>query len=87
VAQTSFRNRLQEVKDYERRVEAERVKHDRIAYRGQVPVNVMGAEACDYVIAVDGRDDTIRGMIVKEDVMTFGQYRKAVGRVIKSFRG
>lgn len=61
------------------RLEAERVKVDRIAYSGKVPVNVTGAQPGDYIVAAEGGDDTIIGTPVSGP--TFEQYRLAIGRV------
>lgn len=67
--------------DYEMRLSAERAKVDRIAFSGQVPVNVVGARAGDYIIPeADG--DNIKGVPVPEATITFSQYRAAIGRVV-----
>lgn len=55
---------------------------DRIAYAGVVPVNVTGATPGDYIVAVEGPDDSIQGISVPEADVSFSQYRNAVGRVI-----
>lgn len=61
-------------------LEYARQKVDRIAYAGQVPVNVWGATPGDYIVPVqDG--DGIKGVAVAEDDLSFAQYRKAVGIV------
>jgi len=63
------------------KVEAERIKVDRIAFSGQVPVNVTGASVGDYIVPqADG--ERIMGVAVSEVAITFSQYRSAVGRVI-----
>jgi hypothetical protein len=65
---------------FEAKLEAERQKVDRIAYCGQVPVNVQGASPGQYVVPVqDG--DGIGGQLVDDDAITFEQYRRAVGVV------
>jgi hypothetical protein len=52
---------------------------DRIAFAGQVPVNVTGATAGDYIVpVVDGTG--IKGISVSNP--TFEQYKLAVGKVI-----
>ncbi|MGK5031516.1 hypothetical protein [Janthinobacterium sp. MDT1-19] len=62
-------------------LEVERQKVDRIAIAGRVPVNVLGAQPGDYIVAVrDGAG--IQGIAVHDDDLTEKQYRKAVGRVI-----
>jgi hypothetical protein len=60
-------------------LEAARQLVDRIAFAGQVPVNVTGAAAGDYIIpVVDGTG--IKGIAVSNP--TFEQYKLAVGKVI-----
>lgn len=62
------------------RAEAERVKYDRIAFAGQVPVNVFGAHPGDYIIpAQDG--EFINGIAAPKNAITFEQYKNAVGIV------
>jgi hypothetical protein len=59
--------------------EAARELVDRIAFAGQVPVNVIGATAGDYIVpVVDGTG--IKGISVSNP--TFEQYKLAVGKVI-----
>jgi len=62
-------------------LEAERQNVDRIAFSGQVPVNVTGATVGDYIVPVAGPDGSIAGEAVTNP--TFDQYRAAVGRVWK----
>lgn len=64
--------------EHDAKIEAERVKVDRVAYSGKVPVNVTGATPGDYIIAAHS-NDRITGVVVKNP--TFDQYRLAVGRV------
>ena len=60
-------------------LEAARQLVDRIAFAGQVPVNVTGAKAGDYIVpVVDGTG--IKGISVSNP--TFEQYKLAVGKVI-----
>ncbi|KAB8066278.1 hypothetical protein [Janthinobacterium violaceinigrum] len=62
-------------------LEAERQKVDRIAISGRVPVNVLGAQAGDYIVPVqDGAG--IKGISVRKADLTQSQYLDAVGRVI-----
>jgi len=61
------------------RLEAARQTVDRIAFAGQVPVNVTGATAGQYIIPVDD-NGAIKGEAVSNP--TFEQYQKAVGKVI-----
>lgn len=60
--------------------EEARAKVDRIAFAGQVPVNVFGAQLGDYIVPVEGPDGGIEGITVAQP--TFDQYRTSVGRVI-----
>jgi hypothetical protein len=62
-------------------LEAARQTVDRIAFSGQVPVNVTGATVGDYIVPVAGPDGGIAGEAVTNP--TFDQYRAAVGRVWK----
>jgi hypothetical protein len=70
----------QEVKDaYEATLEAARQTVDRIAFSGQVPVNVTGATAGQYIIPIND-NGAIKGVAVSNP--TFEQYQQAVGKVI-----
>jgi 3-deoxy-D-arabino-heptulosonate 7-phosphate (DAHP) synthase class II len=60
-------------------LEAARQLVDRIAFAGQVPVNVMGATAGQYIIPVND-NGAIKGEAVSNP--TFEQYQTAVGKVI-----
>lgn len=54
---------------------------DRIAFAGQVPVNVLGATPGQYIVPVrEGAG--ITGIAVDEDDMTLKQYIRAIGKVI-----
>jgi hypothetical protein len=65
--------------EFEASLEAARKKVDRVAYAGKVPVNVTGATAGGYIVAVEGADGSIVGQFVADP--DFAQYKKAVGRV------
>jgi hypothetical protein len=67
--------------EFNARLETERQKVDRIAFSGQVPVNVTGATAGQYIVPVESNDG-ITGVAVNEADMTLEQYIKAVGKVI-----
>ena len=54
---------------------------DRIAFCGQVPVNVMGATVGQYIVPIESNGG-ITGVAVNEADMTLAQYMKAVGKVI-----
>jgi len=60
-------------------LEAARQRVDRIAFAGQVPVNVTGATAGQYIIPVNN-NGAIKGQAVSNP--TFEQYQTAVGKVI-----
>ena len=63
----------------EAQFEAARQLVDRIAFAGQVPVNVTGAKAGDYIVPVVNGTE-IKGISVSNP--TFDQYKLAVGKVI-----
>lgn len=66
---------------WETALEAERQKVDRIAFCGQVPVNVSGDFAVgDYLIAV-ASGAGIKAIAVPADTITFDQYRRRLGKV------
>jgi hypothetical protein len=62
-------------------LEAARQTVDRIAFAGQVPVNVLSATAGQYIVPVNN-NGAIKGESVNEADMTLTQYMKAVGKVI-----
>jgi hypothetical protein len=55
---------------------------DRIAFSGQVPVNVTGATAGQYIVPVANQDGSIGGETVSESAITLQQYMQSVGKVI-----
>jgi hypothetical protein len=61
------------------RMEAARATVDRIAFCGQVPVNVLGATSGQYIVPVND-NGAIKGDAVSNP--TFEQYQMAVGKVI-----
>lgn len=66
--------------EFEAVLEAARLRVDRIAYCGQVPVNVLGAQPGQYVVPVqDG--EGIGGQLVSKAAITLKQYMAAVGIV------
>jgi len=70
-----------ELVKWKERHEAARATVDRIAFSGQVPVNVTGATVGDYIVPVADATGGITGKPVTDP--TFDQYRSAVGRVWK----
>jgi hypothetical protein len=64
------------------RLEAERQKVDRMAFAGQVPVNILGATPGNYIIPLRNADGSIGVAAVSQADMSFSQYQRAVGRVI-----
>ena len=64
---------------FDEALEAARQLVDRIAFAGQVPVNVLGATAGQYIIPVND-NGAIKGEAVSSP--TFEQYQSAVGKVI-----
>jgi hypothetical protein len=65
--------------EFEAKLETERQKVDRIAFSGQVPVNVTNATAGQYIIPVND-NGAIKGQAVSNP--TFEQYQSSVGKVI-----
>lgn len=55
---------------------------DRIAFAGQVPVNVMGATPGQYIIPIKTTDGGIDGVAKDEANLTLAEYMRAVGKVI-----
>jgi hypothetical protein len=68
-----------ELQAWESRIEAARQKVDRIAFAGQVPVNVTGATSGQYIIPLND-NGAIKGEAISNP--TFEQYQKSVGKVI-----
>jgi hypothetical protein len=66
--------------DFAQRLEQARQAVDRIAFCGQVPVNVHNASVGDYIIPIEDNGG-ISGQAVSSP--TFDQYKSAVGKVIK----
>lgn len=69
------------MKAHNDKLEAARMMVDRIAFSGQVPVNVFGATPGDYIIPVRTEDGGIMAESVKNP--SFDQYRRSVGQVWK----
>jgi hypothetical protein len=62
-------------------LEAARQKVDRIAFAGQVPVNVLSATPGQYIVPVEDNGG-IRGVAKNEADLTLAEYMRAVGKVI-----
>jgi hypothetical protein len=62
-------------------LEAARERVDRIAFAGQVPVNVLGATPGQYIVPVEN-DGSISSLAKNEADMTLAEYMRAVGKVI-----
>jgi len=67
---------------YEEALEAARQLVDRIAFSGQVPVNVTGATPGQYIVPVTTADGGITGEAKNEADLTLAEYMQAVGKVI-----
>ena len=65
--------------EWDIKFQAKRAKVDRIAFSGQVPVNVYGAKPGDYIVPADD-SGKIKGVAVANP--SFEQYQLAVGKVI-----
>lgn len=68
-----------ELEAYNVALEETRQRVDRIAFSGQVPCNIHGATAGDYIVPVRTEAGAI-GMVAVSSP-TFDQYREAVGKV------
>jgi hypothetical protein len=72
----------QEEKDeYNAKLEEARLKVDRIAFSGQVPCNVTGANVGDYILPIELENGKIGGQAVTNP--TFEQYQISIGKVWK----
>ena len=67
---------------YEEKYEAARKMVDRIAFSGQVPVNVTGATAGQHIIPTEGSGDSITGVAKAEKDLSMAEYMSSVGKVI-----
>ena len=67
---------------FEEKLEAARKMVDRIAFSGQVPVNVTGATAGQHIIPTEGSGDTITGVAKAEASLSIAEYMSSVGKVI-----
>src|SRR3546814_11468700 len=68
---------------WEAALEAERVKYDRIAFSGQVPVNHIGAAVGDYIVPIPKLDGSIGTTAKALPDMSMAAYAAAVGKVWK----
>jgi hypothetical protein len=75
-------NDVEEFAAWEAKLEAKRQKVDRIAFAGQVPVNVTGATPGQYIVPVATADGGITGIAKDEADLTLPEYMRAVGKVI-----
>jgi hypothetical protein len=71
----------EELQQYKETNEAIRTTVDRIAFSGQVPCNVTGANVGDYIIPVQLENGKIGGQAITNP--TFEQYQTSVGKVWK----
>jgi len=67
---------------YEQELEAARQMVDRIAFSGQVPVNVTGTTPGQYIVPAETADGGIEGVAKNEANLTLAEYMRAVGKVI-----
>jgi hypothetical protein len=74
-----YKTNAERLSAWKDRIEAERQWVDRIAFSGQVPVNVTTAQPGDYIVPVDD-NGSVKGIAVSNP--TFEQYQVAVGKVI-----
>ena len=67
---------------YEETLESARQLVDRIAFSGQVPVNVTGATPGQHIIPTAAADGSIEGTAKAEADLTMAEYMSSVGKVI-----
>lgn len=67
---------------WEADLEAARQLVDRIAFAGQVPVNVTGATPGQYIVPIEAADGGITGIAKDESDLTLAEYMRSVGKVI-----
>jgi hypothetical protein len=67
---------------YDQNLETARNTVDRIAFAGQVPVNVQGTNAGQYIVPITTADGGITGEAKNEADLTLVEYMRAVGKVI-----
>ena len=70
-----------EYTEWMERLETARQNVDRIAFAGQVPVNVTGATPGQYIVPVEDNGG-ISGIAKDEADLTLAEYMRAVGKVI-----
>jgi hypothetical protein len=73
---------LDALAQWQAKAETERQKVDRIAFAGQVPVNVTGATPGQYIVPLATEDGGITGIAKDEADLTLAEYMRAVGKVI-----
>ena len=66
---------------WEAAFEAKRTLVDRIAFAGQVPVNVIGATPGQYIVPVNDSGG-ISGIAKNESDLTLAEYMRSVGKVV-----
>jgi hypothetical protein len=76
---SDFATYTADLADWKQRLEVARAPVDRIAFCGQVPVNVQGATPGQFIVPADD-NGAIKGVAVSNP--TFEQYQAAIGKVI-----
>jgi hypothetical protein len=76
---SDFATYTADLADWKQRLEVARAPVDRIAFCGQVPVNVQGATPGQFIIPIND-NGAIKGQAISNP--TFEQYQVAVGKVI-----
>jgi hypothetical protein len=82
VGETPSESEPEALAQWQEALETERQKVDRIAFAGQVPVNVTGATPGQYIVPVATEDGGITGIAKNEADLTLAEYVRAVGKVI-----
>ena len=71
-----------ELSAWQEKIESARALVDRIAFSGQVPINVTGASVGQYIVPIANSDGSIGGQAISESSITLQQYMQSVGKVI-----
>jgi hypothetical protein len=73
----------EELSIYNKELEEKRKLVDRIAFVGQVPLNIKWTvEIGDYIVPVQGQEDNILASSINKNKITFEEYLLAIGQII-----
>jgi len=81
---TKDKEEFESIEDFEQAREQARQLVDRVAFTGQVPCNIDSEFTVgDYIIPVQGDNDSISAITVSTADMTFEQFKRSVGQIWK----